>query len=89
MRNKSLPFACARAKVLKKTEEWKREHPKEPLENSEEFKDFRNLFNQIKHKDLVRVAKLSYSLKWVRRLADWITFEFTVQDLEERAGWSI
>ena len=73
--------------AFKKTEEWKREHPEEPLQNSEEYGDFLHLFHQIKLEDLTHGEKFSYSLKWVKHLATFLAFVFTREHLKERATW--
>jgi len=90
--NKVLPTLKGRKskalrELCKKVEELSCEYSEEKIIQSKEYIDFKELFNKIKHKDLVGSHR-HYSLNWVRRLSDLLFLKSTCFYLLDRANWT-
>ena len=74
--------------VARKVEKWMREHPGKPVNECEEFSNFRDLFYKISHEKFVYyAANISYSKEFIRHLAAWLGFEREIQNVAEIAKW--
>lgn len=73
--------------AAKKVEKWVREHPEEPVNECEEFSNFRDLFYKISHEEFVYAANISYSKEFIRHLADWLGFQSEIQNVASIAKW--
>jgi len=77
--------AKALREAFKKFEQFRREHPKEPIKSSDEYKKFHHIFHKIELENFIQGERLYYSLKWVKYLATCLNFVSALEHLKERA----